>query len=319
MKTIVQVVMAWINLMTRHVSQALFQLRRWVTVMALVVAGCAMVQLLIFGFVHYTDIRFEKPAEQAATRDFSVIQTPKTQNTTNHAMLGKRKTITLNQLEAAQTTRVPSRWGGLMREASSIAVTLGVLSVIVLAVSAWMGVVVAGGASIVGVDRVVTAAVWSTVLMLACLPLSAALPATPLQGVFTNYSTLVAASQSTNDGQTSWAELLAMYLMIPAISGAVALFIMYWFRLGVMQGIMVQTMSEVDQRLEKEIADLHKQGVASHYSGRTAGVLNQSMNLAPTGTHGPATAGNANATGDQSSGSLPMHAPNPGNPIQRPI
>ena len=62
---------------TQHVSPALGRLRGWVTFMGALVALCATTKLMVFGFVHFTDVRHMtlEPGPRPKAQ-LSVVHTP---------------------------------------------------------------------------------------------------------------------------------------------------------------------------------------------------------------------------------------------------
>src|SRR5690606_25613394 len=60
-----------------HVSAALAHLRHGITACALVVVAAAVVQMLVFGFVHFTQVRFEEPKREVTAQPLSVVAAPR--------------------------------------------------------------------------------------------------------------------------------------------------------------------------------------------------------------------------------------------------
>ena len=50
-----------------HISAAVKHLRGWITILAVLVAICCVGQMLIYGFVRFTEIRFTEASRPAVT------------------------------------------------------------------------------------------------------------------------------------------------------------------------------------------------------------------------------------------------------------
>ena len=56
-----------------HVSAALAQLRHGVTICAMIVGLCAVVQMLVCGFVHFTKVRWAPARHEVSALSFTVV------------------------------------------------------------------------------------------------------------------------------------------------------------------------------------------------------------------------------------------------------
>lgn len=245
-----------------HVSPALAHERHWVTASGLVVVACALVQMVVFGFVHFTDVRWtstRRPGEQA---NLSVV-VPEPD-----ASIGERGGGT-DGVEVARPNRVLGRLDVVLGRASGIASTAGIAGSILLVLTCLMGVAIAGGASVPGVERAVTAANWAIVLAIGCLPWQRLLPEIPFPGVFSDYAGLVEASESVLAGDNAWGPLVARFAALPLLAAIMAVLVIVRFRAGIARGVIVEHLSEIDERLEREIQNIRKSGFRSGRSRAT--------------------------------------------------
>jgi hypothetical protein len=206
---------------------------------------------------------------------------------------------------------VPSAEDHLLRRTSEVTQTLGIVSALLLAVLMLQGVVIAGGASVPGVEMAVTATTWTLVIGMMCMPLASLLPGVPFGGVFRSYSALVTGSEvfrqkgaGAPSGLMFYGLNLAMPLLLLGGLGASLL----RFHLCVEQGAMMTSLSQVDEKLEREIRSMKLGALAS---SRAVTALNTTFTGAPA----------AAPVADEDSISLPrsMKEPPIGRPLKRPV
>ena len=261
-----------------HVSGALVQLRTTVTWSALAVMLAALLQMLSFGFVHFTDVRWTLVRPARLTDD--------------------------------KPKRVLSRWDGTLRTFMDASASVGLISVATLWLAIMLGVVVAGGSSVPGVEHAVRASTWATILAMSAVPLVVALPGLPLDGAFVSYQTLLHASEGSRHADT--VSLLAAHLALPLVAAVLAGYALYCFREGVEAGVIVQSVSELDRKLDKELETIRASGISSNHGQRSVGAVDR-----PIGDTGESVQPKARSwvsdrdrsLGDSSSG----------NPLRRPM
>lgn len=258
-----------------HVSAALSQLRHGVTVCALVVGTCAILQMLVFGFVHFTQARWEQPDQNGGVPAYSVVTGARSGGETAMRRFDDPTTAI-----AAPVPRVLSEWDAKLNTISDLAVTCGVISTVMLAVLCTLGVFIAGASAVPGVDRSVSAASWAIVMALGGLPWHDVMTSIPFPGVFGDYAGMTAMSDAVDTGGGSLLKLFVIYLLVPVAMLCAASIVLYRFRSGVAQGVIVTSVSEVDERLEREMAGIRARGVTSS-TPRTVAALNQAIGDAP--------------------------------------
>lgn len=262
---------------TPHVSAALVHLRRSVTALCVVAALCLTVQTLVFAFVHFTDARWtivepdhDQPANQVVTADKSPAPGTPPGSVTRR--------VKISELEPP---KVLSRWDGVMREFSSVASSIGAMVAVLLAVQAIAAVAVAGGGGVPGVDRVVSASTWAMVLALSCLPWNDIFRSVPFAGLLSGYDTLLNTHNAVRSGELSDVTAIFNHVVFPIAGIPLAFFVAWSFREGVRAGIIVTSVSELDARVEEELADLKSRGIGSNFGPRSVGALHTAIGERP--------------------------------------
>lgn len=296
-----------------HVSTALMQLRGWVTLVAIVIVGCAFAQALTFMFANYTSVRTEDiRAERDPKAPLRVVaqqrpaapphagdSTPDAGGATS-ADAGPAVGLDAAHEPSAPTDprlRAPSvrasreapdlsvgrsSWDVVMGRTSALASGIGTLACFVLCALTLLGIVVAGGGAVPGVERVVTAGVWSIVLALLCVPWVDALPSLRVPGIFASYQVMT----TLIDGGTSAGATMGLFglhfqwVAMPLVAALVAVGVCMWFRGGVERGIIITAPSELEKAIEREVTELARSGVTSGVT-RTVGALNRAVGEIP--------------------------------------
>jgi hypothetical protein len=275
-----------------HISAAVKQLRTWVTICALIFATCAAAQMLVYGCVQYTDVRFAKVEQTKVSKPLRVVGVAEDAKTT----AGAQSAAPIHEAEpllnaprlngrASSTTvqvRMLSVANTWLERASSLACVIGVISVVCLTIFSMLGVAVAGGGNVPGVERVVTASAWSLVLTILCLPWNAIAPNLGIPGVFVNYEAMTnAADLALINGQPFGSlSSLAQWVMAPLISLFTVLGVCLWFRSGVEKGVIITSPSELDQLVAREAEMIAKRGVASS-APKAVGALHRAIGEEP--------------------------------------
>jgi hypothetical protein len=254
-----------------HVSPALWQLRGWVTLAGATLVLCALAQVLLFCFVHFTDIRWTNlRREDPAVR--TVVVYANGQGGPPVAMPAPKAP----PVDAVDLNRVKTPADSAMRVVSNLAVSLGLCAALTLAVLIALGVAICAGAAVPGVERVVMACFWSIVLAVATLPWAAFTSDALFPGTLAPWSRLTADADAGRMGEI---ELLARYLVSPALAASLAAAVTAWFRSGVNKGIIITAVSELDERLHAEMQALADRGggALGTSSVRAVGALNRAI------------------------------------------
>lgn len=307
-----------------HVSAALRHLRLGVTVAGALLSLALILQLLVFAFVHFTDVRWtELEPPKQTTRELRVVRsntdTAVSLSGAGSRVADKALPATEPAVVAADVNRVLNRNDVWMHGASDLARSVGSIAVIVLALALFQGVIVAGGAHVPGVERVVTASSWGIALALVCLPVAGMLPGIPFAGALPSYEWVIGASEAIRAGSPEapgWGEFYGSTLFAPMIALIVTLLIVLRFHVGVEQGVIATSVSELDEKLHREMSSI-KLGATS--APRSVGALNRAIGEASgLGAAAPKTGGEAALA----AGGAPMRRitePGAGEGLKRPI
>ncbi|MBX3404366.1 MAG: hypothetical protein KF699_13225 [Phycisphaeraceae bacterium] len=268
-----------------HVSAAIRQLRSWVTIAATLVVLAGLTQALTFGFVHFTDVR-TAAIEPAPPTDLTVIggtaplQGPgkamEIPDGNVRAAVGGIRTSAAATSAAVDVNTARTGWDLVLHRASVLACGIGGFAAIALMLMCMMGVAVAGGGAVPGVERVVTAAVWSIILAGLAVPVGDFMPSLPALGVFVGYESMTASSTLWSSTGAGAAGTLAQWVVAPLVAAAAAALVALWFRTGVARGIIITSVSELDEMAEREMAQIRKRGVSTAI-GKSVGALNRTL------------------------------------------
>jgi hypothetical protein len=293
-----------------HVSGALVQLRTTVTWSATAVIA-AVLQMLAFGFVHFTDVRWTVLETPPAAQQLTVVTPDARGAASNPGERTGRAARGARQLQT-EPERALSRWDGTLRTFTDASASVGLISAATLWIAVGLGVIVAGGGSVPGVEQVVRASTWATVLGLSSVPLIVNLPGLPLSGSFVSYQTLLSATEGAQRLDT--VALLASHLALPLIAAVLAGYTLLCFREGVEAGVIVRSVSELDRKLDKELDTIRANGIASNHGQRTVGVVDR-----PLGEDAPAQAAPTKSRSWVSDRDRSIGDTSPGNPLRRPM
>jgi len=191
--------------------------------------------------------------------------------------------------KSVEVNRVRSTADLWMRRASDAAAGAGVISAFVLCVLTMLGVVVAAGGCVPGVEKATTGAVWSLILTLMCMPWQRIMPGLGVPGIFASYGDMTHLIDTPSAGGASVA-ILAQWVGAPLIAMFASLGVGMWFRAGVERGVIITAPSELDRAVEREAGIIAKRGVATS-APKAIGALNHAigagvMDSAPTGSRG---------------------------------
>lgn len=268
---------------TPHVSPALARLRGWVTFVGAVVAFCALTKLMVFGFVHFTDVRHmtveagPKPkAQLAVVQAGSATNAPAAKGRIENGRIIPEPAAGDGAGVAVDPNRVLSRGDTNMRHATAFASGAGLVCVILLAFLATLGTMVAAGGAVPGIEKTVASCVWSVVMLLFCVPWQDIAGAIEIPGVFASYGAMVSASERVTASESGEIALLAGYVLLPALALGCAVGIVMTFRGGVQAGVIVTAVSELDQAIDKELSLINERGVARHQP-KAVGALFRAM------------------------------------------
>ncbi len=282
-----------------HVSEAVKHVRGWVTILSVLVAVCCLTQMLTYGFVSYTGVRFTDATKVTplGERSLQVLAPTETEDqaadqkaaasSTTIATGGVRSKAIEKGREVAPP-RVRSAMDTAMSRINLFATAAGPLACVMLAVLVLLGTVIAGGANIPGVEKTVTASTWAMVLGLLCVPWASAFPHVRVPGVFAAYRDLCAVADGL-PGAASTTTAFFQWIVMPIVAASLSMFVMGLYRVGVERGVIATAPSHFDTAIQREMSDIARRGVAP-VGGRAVGVLNRAIGGANPTAVSPAAA-----------------------------
>jgi hypothetical protein len=300
-----------------HISQAVQHARFVVSMAGLVLGVCLFLQVVVWAAVHYTDVRTEdlRQAAQPAEQPLSVIKTeePESNEFDDGDLTAQEAGALLDDIlaereaepEPVDANRVQSAGDLLLSRFSNLVQTVGIIAAVVFAFMMFQAMVIAGGAAIPGVDKAVSASSWALVVSMLCLPLGSILPSIPFGGVFLSYEQLINASGAYRNNLSGAPGFLGFYgwhVVMPFAVLATLFMVILRFRAGVEAGVIVTSVSQLDEKLEQEIRSM-KLGQLS--APRSVGALNAAIgdsNPAPAPMSLSDTAEDLAATGTDGGG-----------------
>ena len=235
---------------------------------SVVFALCLVAHTLVWGFIHFTDVRHQQlEAKAASVQPLTVVNS-------------KGAVVTIQappSEDAADVNRVEGPGAVVLDRMGEVIQTFGVIAAVVLFVLMFQAIVVAGGGQVPGVEQAVTAGTWTLVLLMLALPWGGVLPEMTYPGVFRGYEGMVEASEayrSGGPGAMGGGAFYGLNLVMPLLMlGGLAVVVLR-FRTGIEQGIIVTHASQLDEKLEREIRE-RKLGELSQ--PRAVGALNQAI------------------------------------------
>lgn len=287
-----------------HVSVALQHQRGGIAIAAGVLVVCLLAQTLVWAMTHFTDMHVTK-LEAPASTNAPVVVDSSNRRASATAQAGEGT----DTIEPVDANTVPSEASVLLPRVSKLVQTAGLLAAFVLVALTWQGVVVAGGASLPGVHGTVAASTWSLLILALCAPNAGLLPVFPNSGVFVPHPELLEQSLLVRDGSDramSGLTYFGWFLLLPMamVVATSALALRFWS--AVDAGIIATSVSQLDEKLEREIR-ARKLGELA--SPRAVGALNQAM-----GNPEPVPAPKLAAGAESQSQPQPSERPRPKRP-----
>jgi len=283
-------------------------MRSGVTLSGATLCLALFAQLVVWGFVHFMDVRVERLGPSSATgASLEVVTRAAASESALEAVPPKAaksarssgRSLVAAPPKASETPFAsavqPADQAGvdvnvvktladlLLRRIAGLVQTIGIISALALGLLMFQGVVIAGGAQAPGVEYCVTASYWGLVIIGLCVPMSVLAPGSPFDGVFAPYSAVAAAADAFRTGSPTAlgaSGYFGMYLLLPVLTAFGAVACVLRFRAGVEEGVIVTSVSQLDEKIEREIRT-SKWGAIT--SPRAMGALNKAIGDRPGG------------------------------------
>jgi hypothetical protein len=260
-----------------HLSAALAHLRLSVMACALVLGFAIVGQVGMWAVVHFTELRESEVEAVSVEESVQVVNSPP-----RAQVEGKPKDASHVSLppSRAEVNKVPGEQDIVMRRFSMLVQGGGVLASILLAILMFQGVMLAGASGVPGVERAVSASTMAFIIAMVAVPLHRVLPELQFQGLFVNYDRLVEESNIIRAG-VSGPRALSFYvehLLLPGALLVALIAVVVRFRSGVEAGVIVTSVSQLDEKLEREIRGMRTGQLAQP---RAMGALNLAIGAQP--------------------------------------
>lgn len=282
-----------------HVSPALQHTRSWVSLCALLVVVAAAGQMLVYGVMHFTSVRYTSDEPRRPASSALVVSAgaptgkPDSKSTASRTPAGQPAKPAAKDPSAPPTldevrARPLSDADGFMRGLTAVTTSAGILSSIILAWMTALGGIIAAGAAVPGIDKTIRAAACSVILAIIALPLGQLLGSDVFPGVFSTYSAMAQGSESVQAGLLAEGALVGQFVALPMLAIGMAAVVGMWYRGGVEAGIIVTSANDLDDKLEAELQSVRSRGGSvGRGTVRAVGALNQAIGASPL----PSTAG----------------------------
>ncbi len=289
-----------------HISAALQHLRFGATLCGGALCLALFAQLIVWGFVHFMDVRTEHLGPTSATGSSLAVVTRATPTGPGEAALeetskststrgagrslidqGNRRTSDsasltentqpLTQPQGVEVNIVRPNRDLVLSRGAGLVPTIGIIAAVTLALLMFQGVIIAGGAQAPGVELCVTSSFWGFVIALLCVPMTALVPESAYSGVFASYPVMAQTADAfRNDSPTALSApaYFGLYLLMPILVALGVAACVLRFRAGVEEGVIVTSVNQFDEKIEREIRT-SKWNI--YNQPRTMGALNKAM------------------------------------------
>jgi len=247
-----------------------------VLVCAIIVGGAALTQTLVWAFAHYTDIRMTVIESDATNQPPAVVLQPGA----TEARITADANSSLTQARdhaSVDPNRALSKQDRWLRAVSDLAVLAGIIATVALNISLFQAIMIAAGGATPGVHKAVQAGAWAVALALLALPVQSVTPAFPVPGVFQGYDTLTRTVEMVHAGAAGAPGAFVYFseqLVLPLIVLVGVVLIMFRFNAGIEAGVILTSVSELDEALDREMASMK---IASARTPKAVGALNRAI------------------------------------------
>lgn len=258
---------------TRHSALALAQLRNSVAACCWVVGVALLIQIVTWSLSSFTDLRYQKIEATTAAAPPKVLSPEEVRRQAIHSSQDGPVALDRN---ATEVNRVFSRYDRYFMIQTDLASGLGILASVALLPLLALGVVLAAGASVPGVERTVSSFVWAIVVTMLVLPLGSFIEAMPFNGIFANYESMMREVEVFRAGDGGGVIFFGKYLLLPVACMAGIAAIGLRFRSATFAGLMPREDFRLDPELEKEVANTKATSLVGG-GGRTAGAFTATL------------------------------------------
>jgi hypothetical protein len=274
-----------------------------VTLAGVALCVALLAQVFVWAFVHFTDVRVTELESQSAEQSLRVVEGQRPAEIGSLSGISARVQGGERAQDGAAAAGTPvsvmpganapaSATGGdtsanpnlvesaadrVLRATASVVQTFGIVSAALLVLLIMQGVLIAAGGAVPGVENAVGGMTMAVLTALLAVPLVGIVPDAPFVGVFVSYDTLVTDSMAVRGGTAAALPFYVSHALLPlALMGTAALAIVR-FRIGVAQGIIATSVSEAQERIEREIRSRKNLGAMA--TSRAMGAMNAAFDV----------------------------------------
>lgn len=263
------------------------------------IAGLALAcQALIWALAVFTELRFEgSAAENAVAEEAQLVvhaePTVQMNNRLIPADAGKVEAQRAKPSAEADGARKLSSIDTLMSGAADTVGTLGRLAVLILLPIMALGVLLGASASVPGVEKTVSAFMWTLLVAVLILPLGGAFQLPWEGGALGSYGQMmtavdqmegrsapVTAEGAAQAAQPSSLVFYGRFLLLPATCIVGLAMVGLRFCTGVEAAVLQRESMKLDPALEREAANIKPSSL--HSGGRSASILSRTVTSSPS-------------------------------------
>ncbi len=216
--------------------RALRQRRRGIAATCSLIVLCGVVQLLTFGLVHYTDLRYAH-IEAQPTEDVPLVVTDQDRRVAAAAAAAPANPADASAGDSgmAGVNAVATKYDFIFAAAIGISRAVAMLAAFLLAGQLLVAVIVASQAQLMALPRVASAACTAMLLALSLAPWGEVFPALGFPGALPSYQYMIdTAPQATADaGLAASAAVLGANIVLPVFVVVLASLILLRFQIAV--------------------------------------------------------------------------------------
>lgn len=278
------------SMATPYISNALSRLRGGVSLCCGVTAVALIAQMLIWGVASFMDMRHKtleaqvEPATVVSAGDRADALTA----SSGHSLESPAAARLAEQAPPPPNPNVVTTKADFMMDrAETLAMTAGMLGMVLMMPMLMVGVMLSAGSATPGVEKVVSAFMWSLGVSVLVLPIGHVIGLPWPDGGLVTYQNMSAeVDRQMTDGRWGSPIFYARFFLLPLACLVGVGIIGIRFSGGVMAGILPKEDMRLDPTLEKEASGMK---ATSLIGGRSAAAL---RTMAPVSTAGTAI-GNA--------------------------
>lgn len=252
---------------TRSVGYAILKLRSSITACCCAIGLCLIVQLIVWSLVSFTDLRTE--IVEPDIRAPLIVEHDEVKQ--RRAPLTATSAISFG--EVAEPITVLTAYDQFFHDFASLAQAVGTAACLVLIVLMLVGVILAAGEATSRIHLVVSAMIWTVLLVALTMPLGGILQLPWDGGALRPYGEMVAQVEIWRNGMTGTIVFWTRFFVLPLMCGMGCVLIMWRFGRGV-EPLLPEEMHKLDPELDKEASNIN---VTSLHGGRSGAALSRMM------------------------------------------